>query len=167
MITAITWQEMADQLRDEAAEYGRLLGYFESQQHHLFQQEPQEVLAMSHSIRHQSEALERLRRDRESAVAAFAYAHGRPESCTLRSLLDLMPPEAQPLFEALIGEINRLIHRVRRAAKLNHRLLGAVVEVHQEIMRRVRPDSFTKTYSASGRVSLSTVRRLPALRTAS
>jgi hypothetical protein len=42
-----------------------------------------------------------------------------------------------------------------------------VVEVHQEIMRRVRPDSFTKTYSASGRVSLSTVRRLPALRTAS
>jgi flagellar biosynthesis/type III secretory pathway chaperone len=162
-----TWQEMADRLRDEAAEYGRLLGYFEAQQQHLFQREPQGVLAMSQSIRQQSDVLERLRRDRESRVSAFASAHGRPANATLRSLLDLMPPEAQPLFEALIGEINRLIHRVRRSAKLNHRLLTAVVEVRQEFMRRVRPDAFTKTYAANGRVNLAGLRRIPALQSAS
>lgn len=162
-----TWQDMADRLRDEAAEYGRLLGYFEAQQQHLFQREPQAVLAMSHSIRQQSEVLERLRRERETRVSAFAAAHGRPANSTLRSLLDLMPSEARPLFEALIGEINRLIHRVRRSAKLNHRLLAAVLEVHHELMRRIRPDSFTRTYAPNGRVSLASARRIPALHSAS
>lgn len=162
-----SWQEIADRLRDEAAEYGRLLGFFEAQQHQLFQRDPQSVLALSHSIRQQTQVLERLRRLRESTVSTFAAENGRPEKSTLRSLLDLMPADARPLFEALIGEINRLIHRVRRSARLNHRLLGSVVQCHQELLRRMRPDAFTTTYAPNGRVSHTAVRRLPALRTAS
>ena len=161
-----SWQDLADHLRAEAAEYGRLLGLFEEQQKVLFQRDPHTVLALGRTIQQQAGILEGLRRSRERAVAAFAEGHGHPPTASLRSLLDLLPLAARPLWEALIGEINHLIHRVRRTARLNHRLLGSVVECHQELLRRLQPDSFTKTYSPNGRVSLAGVRRTPAMRSA-
>lgn len=160
------WQAMADALREEAAEYGRLLGLFEEQIQTLFRRTPEETLMLSHTISDQAQLLQQLRLRREGAVTAFAAFHGRPANATLRSLLDLLPAEARPLFEALIGEINRLIHRVRRSSRLNYRLLGCMVECHQEVLRRLRPDAFTKTYAPNGRVSLGGMGRMPAMQTA-
>ena len=162
-----SWQDLADCLRSEAAEYGRLLGLFEEQQKLLFQRDPQSVLMLGRAIQDQTKVLEVLRRQRERAVCAFAEGNGRPASATLRSLLDLIPAAARPLWEALIGEINHLIHRVRRSSRLNHRLLGSVVECHQELLRRLRPDAFTKTYAPDGRVSLAGLRRAPVMGAAS
>jgi len=158
-----TWQDLADHLRAEVAEYGRLLGLFEEQQKLLFQRDPHSVLMLGRTIQDQTGILDGLRRQRERAVSSFAEANGRPSNATLRSLLDLVPAAARPLWEALIGEINHLIHRVRRSSRLNYRLLGSVVECHQELLRRLRPDAFTKTYSPDGRVSLASLRRAPAM----
>jgi flagellar biosynthesis/type III secretory pathway chaperone len=162
-----SWQDLADHLRAEAAEYGRLLGLFEEQQKLLFQRDPQSVLMLGRAIQDQTAILESLRRKRERAVSEFAAGHGRPASATLRSLLDLVPEAAQPLWEALIDEINHLIHRVRRSSRLNYRLLGSVVECHQELLRRLRPDAFTKTYAPDGRVSLAGLTRSPVMGAAS
>lgn len=161
-----SWQEIADELRGEAADFGRLLGLFEEQQRTLFQRDPQTVLALGRAIQDQADLLDATRRKRERRVAQFAEEHGRPAGSTLRSLLDLMPADCRPLFEALITEINHLIHRVRRVSKLNHRLLGCMVDCHQELLRRLRPDAFTKTYSPDGRVSLGGLGRAPALQSA-
>ena len=61
---------------------------------------------------------------------------------------------ARPLIEALIGEINHLLHRVRRTSRHNHTLLARAVEVHQDALQLLRPQAFTKTYSPAGRVSI-------------
>ncbi len=161
----LTWQDIADALRAEVAEGGQLLGLFEEQQRTLFRRQPETVLELGRAIQRQAQALDGCRRDRERAVAAFAAAQGRAQSSTLRSLLDRMPEDARPLLEALIGEVNRIIHRLRRAARLNHQLLTCMVECHQEVLRRVRPDTFTKTYSPTGRVSVAGLRTVPSIQT--
>jgi flagellar biosynthesis/type III secretory pathway chaperone len=162
----VTWQDIVEALRTEAAEGGRLLGLFDEQQKMLFQRQPETVLELGRAIQRQTEVLNGLRGERQRTVAAFATDQGQPPAATLRSLLGLMPADARPLVEALIGEVNHLIHRLRRSARLNHRLLACMVECHQEVLRRLRPDAFTKTYSPTGRVSVAGLRPMPSIQTA-
>jgi flagellar biosynthesis/type III secretory pathway chaperone len=64
-----------------------------------------------------------------------------------------MDEPARPLIEALIGEVHRLLHKLRRAARHNHELLARTVELHQETLQQLRPESFSKTYSPGGRMT--------------
>jgi len=161
------WSEIADCLRAEVAEYGALLRLFEEQQRHLFRRDSDAVLRLSADIEAQVRVLHECRRRREAAVSGFAVRHGRTADTTLRALFPLFAAEVQPLISALMGEINVLIHRVRRASRHNHLLLARAVEIHQQLLRQLLPDSFTETYAASGRVSVATnVPPAPALRAA-
>ena len=91
---------------------------------------------------------------RETAVAQFAIAHQQPSTSSLRALLPQIEQDARPLLEALISEVNTLLHRVRRTSRHNQTLLSRTVEMHQETLQQLRPQSFTKTYSSGGRVSV-------------
>lgn len=163
---SVVWINLVEALRAEAAEGGQLLGLFEEQQKMLFRRQPQTVLELGRAIQRQTEVLNQRRRDRERLVADFAIERGRPANSTLRSLFELLPPDGQPLVQALINEVNRLVHRLRRSSRLNHRLLTCMVECHHEIMRRLRPDGFTKTYSATGRLRVAGLRTPRAMQTA-
>ena len=165
-VTPVTWQKIAECLRTELAEYGALLALFEDQQKSLFARNADVVLRLSATIEAQAHSVQGCRRQRENAVAEFATARGQPVTATLRSLLPLVEAAARPLIEALIAEVNRLLHRVRRVSRHNHSLLARTVELHQETLRLARPDAFTQTYAPNGRVSLSTVQATPALRAA-
>ncbi len=158
------WETIAECLRAEVEEYGALLNLFQEQQQSLFARDAEAVLNLSTTIEQQVLVLQDCRRRREQNVAAFASTVSQPASSTLRALLPFVVAEARPLLEALIAEVNVLVHRVRRATRHNHALLARTVEVHQETLRQLRPDSFTKTYAPSGRVSLAPVRPTPALR---
>ncbi len=160
------WEPVAETLRAEIAEYGRLLKLFEEQRNLIRGADPEGVLQASSAIQLQVGVLDQCRRNREREVGSFATALGRPATATLRSLLPLIAPDARPLFEALIGEVNLLIHRVRRDGRQNHRLLACTVECHQEVLRRLRPEAFTKTYAPDGRVSVATLRPIPLTSTA-
>lgn len=151
-----TWQNIADDLRAELSEYGALLSLFAEQQKCLFERDPGGVLRLSSSIEQQVRTLEQCRRQRESIVADFAAAHAQPAGSTLRSLLPMIDAVARPLIEALIGEINHLLHRVRRTSRHNHTLLAKAVEVHQDTLQQLRPQEFSKTYSQAGRISIGT-----------
>jgi flagellar biosynthesis/type III secretory pathway chaperone len=148
------WEPIVSSLREELAEYGGLLHLFDGQQRALFDRDAEAVLLQATLIESQSRTLADCRLRREKVVAAFAVELGRPANSTLRSLLPLVAAEARPLLEALIDEINRLLHRVRRTSRHNHTLLARAVEVHQETLQMLRPNTFTKTYSPSGRVSV-------------
>jgi flagellar biosynthesis/type III secretory pathway chaperone len=162
-----SWPEIAESLRQEVAEYGALLRLFEEQQRHLFARDSDSVLRLSAEIELQVRTLHESRRAREELVAGFATRHGQPAGATLRSLFPLIAAEVRPLIEALIGEVNVLIHRVRRTSRHNHILLARAVEIHQQLLRQILPDSFTQTYAPSGRVSVSNVALpAPALRAA-
>lgn len=148
------WDPIVTTLREELAEYGGLLHLFDVQQRALFDRNADGVLTHATSIEAQSRTLAECRRRREKLVAAFAIEQGRPANSTLRSLLPFIAEEARPLLEALINEINCLLHRVRRTSRHNHTLLARAVELHQETLQMLRPQAFTKTYSPSGRLSI-------------
>ena len=160
------WITITESLRGELAEYGCLLRFFEDQQNFLFRRDAASVLRLSGEIERQVRFVHDSRSRREAAVSTFALAQGQPGSATLRSLLPLFAAEVRPLLEALIGEVNVLIHRVRRISRHNHILLARTVDSHQQILRALQPDSFVHTYASSGRASLTSTHQNTALRAA-
>jgi flagellar biosynthesis/type III secretory pathway chaperone len=160
------WKTVAESLRAEVAEYGRLLHLMEEQRDLIFRRDPAAILLSNKSIQAQVDVLHECRRRREEVAAQLAQEHARPPNATLRSLVPLVAPEGRPLLEALIAEVNRLVHRVRRIMRLNERLLATAVDCQQELLRRLWPSAFTKTYAADGRVTVSTPRLSPSLQNA-
>ena len=166
MTTFTSWEFIAGCLRDELADYGGLLHLFEAQQRALFDRDANTVLRLANEIEAHARALAQSRTRREEAVAGFAVENNRPSTSSLRSLLPFIEADARPLVEALINEVNALLHRVRRTSRHNHSLLTRAVEVHQETLAHLRPNSFTKTYSPGGRVSVSSAHSSATLRAA-
>lgn len=167
MITTTTpWEFIAGCLREELADYGGLLHLFEAQQRALFDRDANAVLQLANEIDRHALSLAQSRNRREQAVAAFAEENARPTTSSLRSLLPFIEADARPLLEALINEVNALLHRVRRTSRHNHSLLTRTVEVHQETLSHLRPNSFTKTYSPGGRLSVSSSQATATLRAA-
>jgi len=165
-MTTTHWEFIAECLREELADYGGLLRLFEEQQQHLFNRDANAVLRLANEIETQARTLAECRCRREQAVTAFAQLHGRAATSSLRSLLPDVEPDARPLLEALINEVNALLHRVRRTSRHNHSLLSRAVDVHQEMLQQLRPNAFTKTYSPAGRVSVATAHPSSTLRAA-
>lgn len=159
-----SWETIADLLREELADYGGLLRLFEDQQASLLARDAQAVLRQASAIEEHAHVLAGSRGRRERAVSALATSLGRPAASTLRSLLPSLEPAAGPLLEALIDEVNRLLHRVRRVSRHNHALLQRTVELHQETLLHLRPQSFTKTYAPDGRVAVVAARPAASLR---
>ncbi len=160
------WETIADALRVELADYGGLLHLFEQQQRSIFARDADSVLNVSLAIECQARSLAVSRTRREEIVASFALRNERPANSTLRSLLPFVAVDARPLVEALIDEVNRLLHRLRRTSAHNQTLLGRIVEVHQETLVQLRPQAFTKTYSPVGRVSVASSEATSSLRVA-
>lgn len=165
-MTTIHWEFIASCLRDELADYGSLLHLFEQQQQHLFERDASAVVRVGSEIESQALALAGARLRREQAVSNLAEANALPSSTPLRNLLPYIEPDARPLLEALINEVNLLLHRVRRTSRHNHSLLTRAVEVHQETLSVLRPNSFTRTYSPAGRMSVSATQPASTLRAA-
>jgi hypothetical protein len=154
----ITWKIIADHLRRELADYGGLLHLYDQQQQGLFNRQADTVLRLSTAIEEQVVQVAESRRLREQAVEKFARAHGQPANATLRDLLPLIESDARPLLEALIGEVNLLLHRVRRTNRQNHTLLSRTVALHRETLQQLRPNAFTKTYTPGGLMTVSSGR---------
>ncbi len=148
------WTIIAESLRTEIAGFGVLLNLFEEQQQRLFARDSDSVLRLSGEIEAHSHQMHLDRQRREQVVAEFALTQQQPATATLRSLLGFLPAAVRPLLEALINDVNRLIHRVRRLTRQNHLLLARTVESHQDLLRTLRPDAFQQTYSAAGRKSV-------------
>ncbi len=149
------WKDIADYLRQELADYGGLLHLYEQQQRNLFGRKPDAVLQASLEIQCQVVRVADARERREKAVSEFAISKGKPANSKLRDLLLVIEADARPLLEALIGEINLLLFRVRRTHRQNHLLLSKAVAMHRETLQMLRPSAFTKTYSPTGIVSVS------------
>jgi flagellar biosynthesis/type III secretory pathway chaperone len=162
----MNWQSIAECLRQELAEYGELLRLFEQQQESLFKRDSDNVLRLGSAIEDQARILQDSRVRREQMVTAFAASQNLTDATTIRGLLPHIEAAARPLLEALINEINHLLHRVRRTSRHNHTLLSRTLELHSETLRQLRPDAFSSTYSPDGRLSISAGRGTQALRAA-
>ncbi len=143
---------LVDLLRSELAAYGGLLALFDRQQSLLWSREVQAVADTSLEIESLVAEAAKHREARERWVAGFAARNARPTDASLRQLLPLFPADQRPLLDALIDEVNHLVHRVRRRARQNHSLLARAVELHREAIATLHPAARPRTYAASGRV---------------
>jgi len=152
------WQNMADCLRAEVAEYARLLALFEEQQALLFKRDAAGVLRLTCEIEEQVDKLLACRQNREAAVDDFAQNQRICGATTLCSLIAHVSAEAKPLLQALVSELNRLVGRLRRISRHNRLFLIRTIENHQDLLRRLRPGSFTRIYAPDGSVSVAAAR---------
>lgn len=151
-----SWENITECLRNELQEYGALLGLFEEQQANLLRRDANAVLQLAGAIEEQVQITQGCRQRREEAIKHFAAENGEPLSASLRQLMPRFPADVRPMLEALMTEINHLIHRIRRDARHNQILLSRTVEAHEDALRTLRPDLFPKTYSARGAVATGT-----------
>jgi hypothetical protein len=158
------WSLVVDALRSELAEYGGLLRLFEEQQDRILALDATAVADYVPKLEQQAAAARYYRNTREDAVRGYATAHGCPADRTLRQLLPEFPVDVRPLLEALIDEINHLISRTKKRTHQNQLMLARLVEFHRELVPTLRPQSFTKTYSRHGQVSVSTSAATPTYR---
>ncbi len=156
---SITWKIIADHLRRELADYGGLLHLYDQQQQGLFNRQADTVLRLSTAIEEQVVQVAESRHLREQAVEKFATAHNRPANTTLRDLLPLIEPDAQPLLEAIDRRDQSFAPpRAARTNRQNHTLLSRTVTLHRETQQQNRPNAFTKTYTPGGMMTVSSGR---------
>ncbi len=141
-------------LRAELSAYGGLLALFDRQQAQLWRREIDPVTDTSREIETLAAETAQNRAAREAWVTGFAQENARPADSTLRQLLPLFPADQQALLSALIGEINHLLHRVRRRARQNHSILARAVELHRDTLALLSPGR-PRIYAATGRVAAS------------
>jgi flagellar biosynthesis/type III secretory pathway chaperone len=144
------WKPTIEALRAELTEYAALHTLFEQQQQNLLHRDVDSVLGHIALIEAQTQRTHFARDVREAAQRAYAIACNESPEKTLRQLLPTYAEEIRPLVKALIDEINLLVHRLRRDARQNQTLLARAVNVHEEALRAVMPESFNQTYTARG-----------------
>jgi hypothetical protein len=162
-----TWETVAESLRDEVQEYGGLLRLFEEQQECVFNRDTGRLLELIEIINAAIGRAEDIRRRREDCVSSFASSLGCSPDATLRSLLPCIDDPVRPLLEALIDEVNVLIHRLRQIIRQNHLLFSRTFELQQGLLRQSCPGAFTPARSGLRRVSAAAPGPLAAFRVVS
>jgi len=142
---------LVELLRSELAEYGGLLSLLDDQQNAIVARTPDRVLEINTSINDQMRTIQMKREARENFVSNLAIKLNEPPQSTLREMLRYFRKPIQPLLEALIDEINSLVTRARRRAQQNQMLLARSIEVMQEVLQRLNPETMHKVYGADGR----------------
>jgi len=138
-------------LRAEMEEYGGLLALLEDQQSAIIDRAADRVLEINMSINDQMRMIHMRREAREGLVTSVATRLNQPANSMLRELVRFFRKPIQPLIEALIDEINSLVTRARRRAQQNQMLLARSIEVMQEVLHRLNPETMHKVYGADGR----------------
>lgn len=143
------WEQIAECLRDEIAEYGGLLHLFDVQQQAIAARDPAASVRHGNAINSFARKLAECRARREKTVDAFAARHGFPAGTPVRSLLPCIKADARPLLMALVDETNHLLRRVRRASRRNHTLLTGAAVLQQETLLLLRASAVPKPLSRS------------------
>lgn len=152
-LEASQWEPLADALRLEMQEYGELLSLLDEQQKLIFAREAEALLKLNRSVDLQMETAAQLRATREAKASELARSIGASADATVRSILPFLPDVARPLFEALIDETNALIRKTQRRVRQNQMLLARACATMEQILKALRPQAVTKTYTRKGGLS--------------
>jgi flagellar biosynthesis/type III secretory pathway chaperone len=144
------WDELADALRDELAEYGGLLGLLDEQREAISRRNLDLLTEVNLRVQEQAAAAIRCKNIRELAHNGMARAAGLPENATIRDLIARMPMNVRPMFESLAREGADVAEKAREKAKRNNTLLTHAGDLNDKLLMAARPRSATRTYNARG-----------------
>jgi flagellar biosynthesis/type III secretory pathway chaperone len=157
MMTSLLEDERVERLvtllRDELESYGELLSLLNAQQRQVLDRNPDAVAEGNEEVSAASEVAARARTVREECVAAIATDLQDEEDVGLGELLPAMPAAQRPLIEGLMAEINRTLEQAQRRARQNQILLARSIETIEQIVRLIRPEAASRTYTRRGSVA--------------
>lgn len=148
------WEELANALRCELAEYGGMLQLLETQKLAIFSHDPDALVEANGELEQQAMVARSASDHRELLLSSRLRALGVSAGSTLKDVLPTIPDMLRPLFEALLDETRSLAERTAAASRRNRMLLARSSEFGEQVLRRFRPQGLTKTYTARGGVAL-------------
>ncbi|HNX05580.1 MAG TPA: flagellar export chaperone FlgN [Opitutales bacterium] len=152
------WEELADALRDELAEYGGLLALLDEQRDAISKGGVDSVLEAAEKVREQARAAEARRNMREEVGARLARHFGRDPDATVRDLVSAIPPGARPMFDSLIEQGSQVAALAQKKVRRNALMLARATDLNDRLIMALRPQSATRAYNKRGGVYLKTSR---------
>lgn len=152
--TDMDFNSLVEALRSELQEYGGLRNILDDQQKAIFARDAQQVSQLNETLEVQMAATAQLRQSREEIQAELVAFHELPKGTSVADLSKVFPENGRPLLTALADQINDMIKVLRRRSRQNQMLLARTCETMEQTLRFMRPEAFTKTYSAKGAVAL-------------
>jgi len=107
-------------------------------------------------INAQSECIAKACGHRERCQLTLAQAVGLALNGSLGEIIPLLPPDYQPLTQALMEENNALLVRIQQRARQNHHLLRRSLDLMQRFISAMFPASRTTGLHEGGTVFTST-----------
>ena len=157
------WDELADALRDELAEYGGLLSLLDEQRDAISSMKVDAILEANTRVQEQSASAVHYTNLREEVCARLARGAGCNPEATVKELLSHMPLEARAMFESLVDEGQGVVRNAKKKVDRNSLLLSRTSELNEKLLVTLRPQSTTKTYNKRGSVYLKTDRSVGGL----
>ena len=142
-------------LRDELTQYGEVLALMQEQQQFIINRATNELLMNLNEVEEQMQKVAASRNHRETCKRALFTTLGATEETTFRQMTEMLPPDLQPLLEALVEEINQLLQHIQKWLRQNHMLLNRSLDLMKQIMQGMFPSSSATagTYGRGGQMS--------------
>ena len=146
---------LVNALREELTQYGEVLALMQEQQELIINRAANDLLINLNRVNEQMERVAIARNQRETCRQNLVAALGGAEDTTCRQMTEMLPPEVQPLLDALVQEINHMLQNIQRWLKQNHLLLKRSLDLMQTIMKNMFPsaEAAAGTYGRGGQVS--------------
>lgn len=157
------WDELADVLRDEVAEFGGLLALLDEQRDAILGRDLDRLMGVNERVQEQTVCAERCRAIRDEVCVRLARGVGCNPDVTVRELSSYLPVEARALFDALIGETVHVVGSVKRKVERNAHLLSRAEDLNAKLLLAMRPASTSRTYNKRGGFFLKTERTVGGL----
>lgn len=146
---------LIEALREELKQYGEMLAVLEQQQQSVVQRQTNALLQNVADINAQANVIQAVRHEREQHRRHVARQLGVEENAGFAMIIPLLPPDYQPLVQALVHENNALLLRIQQRARQNQLLLSHAVELMQQFINSIVPGGNPKTYDNTGRLPVS------------
>ena len=152
-----TLSNLIESLREELKQYGELLAQLDHQQQLVVHRQTRDLLQSVSGVNMQADTVQAARREREQHQRHVAQHLKLGETAVFADMLPLLPPQYQPLLQALVEENNALLVRVQQRARQNQLLMSHAVELMQRFINAILPGANPTTYNDAGRLPASSL----------
>ncbi|HSY17143.1 MAG TPA: flagellar export chaperone FlgN [Candidatus Acidoferrales bacterium] len=141
---------LIESLREELKQYGEMLALLDQQQQLVTRRQTTALPDNVNHINAQAEVLAGARAEREQRQRNLARSLELPENTGFKVLIPKLPPDYQPLIDALVAENNELLVRVQARARQNHLLLSHCVDLMAQLIHSIFPATKPVMYNGNG-----------------
>jgi flagellar biosynthesis/type III secretory pathway chaperone len=139
-------------LQEELQQYGEMLALLDEQQELVMNRVVDHLQESISTVQEHGKILEAVRQKRQEIQSAVARRLGLEDDTSFAVLISKVPPNYQPMLQALIQENNELLFRVQQRARQNHLLLSRSVDLMQKFINSLISPGDAPVYGEHGQV---------------